>query len=345
MPTVGHRRPESGDAGPDTLSEIASYYYLEEATQEELSERFGMSRAKIGRLLKRARDEGIVEIKVRPPLSVTGALEKEFQRRFGLERLLVSVDRRDPDAQRSAVAGLVAALLNRLLVDDMFVAVGMGRNVAAVADNVAGYAPRAVTFVCAIGGSLRAGATMNPDHICRRLAARFGGESETLYAPALVANRELRAALMQNDTVRQTLDRARRADIALIGVGDVSEDSNMVRMGWFSPEEVAAARLSGTIGDMMGYDFIDIEGRPSDTAMQGRVIGLTTAELRRIPNVIAIASETTKAAGILGALRTGVINTLATSSANAHTVLSLDDATRGRLVRGEPGHAEPVGAE
>jgi DNA-binding transcriptional regulator LsrR (DeoR family) len=137
-----------------------------------------------------------------------------------------------------------------------------------------------------------------------------------------------RVALMQNETVRQTLDRARRADIALIGVGDLSEDSNMVRMGWFTPKEVTEARLSGTIGDMMGYDFFNIQGRPSSLGMQGRIIGLTTAELRRIPNVIAVASENTKAAGILGALRADTINTLATSLSNAHTVLSLDDATR-----------------
>lgn len=324
---------DSRDAERHLLTEIAALYFLEQVTQEELAKRFAMSRAKIGRLLKRAREEGIVEITVRPHPSAVSEMEEEFRQRFGLSRLLISTDHRDPDTQRSAVASLVAAYLNRVLDDGMIVAVGMGHNVGAVADNITSPAPRAVTFVSAIGGSMRAGGYMNPDHICRRLAARFGGESETLYAPALVANPELKAALIGQDTVKHTLDRARRADLALIGVGDVSEDSNMVRMGWFSPSEVAEARLSGTIGDMMGYDFIDIEGRPSNTAMQGRIIGLTMAELCRIPDVIAIASETTKAAGILGALRTGTINTLATSTSNAHTVRSLDDATRGHRSR------------
>lgn len=316
-----------------TLVEIAALYYLDQVTQEELSQRFGMSRARIGRLLKRAREEGVVEISVKPHASMTSELQTEFQQRFGLSRLLVAPDERDADALRASVAGMVASYLDRVLTDGMIVAVGMGRNVGAVADKIATPTPRAVTFVSAIGGSLRAGSVMNPDHICRRLAARFGGDSETLYAPALVANPELKASVVENETVRRTLDHARRADIALIGVGDVSEDSNMVRMGWFSPQEVAQARLSGTIGDMMGYDFIDIEGRPSDTTMQGRVIGLTTAELRSIPNVIAIASETTKAIGILGALRTDVINTLATSSVNALTVRNLDDATRRQPLR------------
>ena len=62
--------------------------------------------------------------------------------------------------------------------------------------------------------------------------------------------------------------------------------------------------------------------------MQGRVIGLSTEELNRISNVIAVASESSKAMAILGALRSGAIDTLATSASNAHTILELDTATR-----------------
>ncbi len=322
------RAAERVEVRTETLIEIATQYYFDDVTQEELSRRFGISRAKIGRLLKRARADGLVEIRVHQPPSVGTELEREFIQRFGIGRLLVSIDHRDPDAQRSMVAALVAAHLERTLFDSAIVAVGMGRNVAAVADATVTRLRGGVTFVCAIGGSLRAGQHMNPDHICRRLAARFGGDSETLYAPALVTNAALRAELYGNDTVKLTLDRARRANFALIGVGDLSEDSNMVRMGWFSLAEIAEARLAGTIGDTMGYDFIDIYGRPANTGMQGRVIGLSRQDLERIPDVIAIASENTKAAAILGALRTGAINTLATSFTNANTILRLDDATR-----------------
>jgi len=65
---------------------------------------------------------------------------------------------------------------------------------------------------------------------------------------------------------------------------------------------------------------------PSAIGMQGRVIGLTLPDLKRIPNVIAVASEPSKAAGILGALRAGVVDTLATTASNALSVLSLDRA-------------------
>lgn len=309
------------------MTEIASLYYVEGETQEVIAKKLHISRIKVGRLLKKAHAVGIVDVRVRHHPSVSGDLESSLVSKFGIKRALIAPDFSDAQSQRHAVAGLVADYLTRRLTDSKIVAVGMGRNVGAVADNVFSQHTCDVSFVSAIGGSLRAGEYMNPDHICRRLAAKFGGESETLYAPALVQDQTVRQALQENPTVKQTLDRARRADLALVGVGDMSEDSNMVRMGWFSPQEIAEARLAGTVGDVMGYDFIDIHGRESQAAMRGRVIGLDIHDLRRIPDVVAIASENTKASGILGALRTGVIDTLATSTTNAMTVLSLANAT------------------
>lgn len=319
----------ANDPEIDLMTEVSALYYLQDVTQAELSQRYRISRSKIWRMLKRAREIGLVDIQVRANPNAAKHLEAEMARRFGLGRLLAAIDHPSPVTQRLAVAGLVAAYLDHILVDGAVVAVGMGRNVSTVTEAPGTARARDVVFASAIGGSVRGGETINADHIARRLAARFGGRSETLYAPAVVATREVRDALVQNETVKGTLDRARRADIALIGLGDLSEDSNLVRMGWFSPQEVTGARVHGTVGDMMGHDFLDIEGRSSRDIMGGRVIGLTLEDLRPIQNVVAIASESTKTAIILAALRTGMVNTLATSLANATAVVALDDSTRG----------------
>ncbi|CAJ2799426.1 sugar-binding protein [Burkholderia pseudomallei] len=319
--------PLDHDMTNEELTQLAKCYYIDGLTQEELAQKFAISRPKVGRLLKRAIEEGIVEIRVRHHPRAVQDLEQELVTRFGIQRAIISVDHKDQDSQRELLAGLVASYLDRVLADGAIVAVGMGRNVSAVSRHAVSTTQRNCSFVSAIGGSYRGGETMNADHICRRLAARFGGESETLYAPALVNDPQLFTALLENDVVRQSLDKARRASIALVGIGDILEDSNMVRMGWFTPEEMAEAKRAGAVGDIMGYDFIDIHGRPATTMLHGRVIGLTLEDLKRIPNVIATASEPTKATGILGALRAGVINTLATTQSIAQTVLSLAQAT------------------
>lgn len=333
-PPARHATPARNGAAPampaEELTRIATLYYVDGQTQEALSRRFGISRATVGRMLRRAQALGIVEIRVKHHPTLTVDLERELIARFGIDHALLSVDHSDADKRRALLAGLVATWLDRNLSDGAIVAVGMGRNVSAVSEHALSATRRAATFVCAIGGSYRGGETMNPDHICRRLAARFGGESQSLYAPALIGDAALRSALLANDTVRQCLDKARRADVALVGIGDMSADSNMVRMGWFSAQEINEAKRTGTVGDIMGYDFIDIHGQPAMTPIQGRVIGLSTTDLRRIPNVIAIAAESSKVTAMLGALRTGTINTLATTASNAMAVLHLDTATNGR---------------
>ncbi|MGB0665067.1 MAG: sugar-binding transcriptional regulator [Pontibacterium sp.] len=312
------------------ITDVAVRYYVENETQEQIAQALDISRPRVSRLLKRATDEGIVDIQVRNHSSVQSTYEKVLKERFKIDRAFIAIDTPDPEKQRANVAALAAKYLEDTLEDRMIVAVGMGRNVGAIPDNITQATPRRCTFVSSIGGSHRAGEVMNPDHICRRLATRFGGESETLYSPAYVDDTELRTHLLANPTIKQTLDAARRADLALIGIGDISEDSNLVRMGWFTPQEISHARLSGTIGDMMGYDFINIYGERSAVELQNHVIGLNINEVARIPNVVAVASESTKGAAILGALRTGAINTLITTTSNVLTLLQLDDATRNR---------------
>ena len=308
----------------ELLTEIAVAYYCDEVTQEEIANKFGFSRIKVGRLLKRAKEEGIVEINVRYHPIFSTQLEKQLTERFPVSRALIALDYADESEQRRQVASLVSSYLNNVLKNNVTLAVGQGRNVAAVAENSGAISPRDCRFICGIGGTHRPGDVINADHISRLLARKFGGSSESLYAPAYVENPQLKDLLLQNGTIKDTLDRARKADIALVGIGDMNEDSYMVKLGWFTPQEISNAGLhQGVIGDIAGYDFFNARGEHVNTVMDNRVIGLSIDELRQIPCVIAIASENTKAMAIMGALRTGAIDIIATSARNIRTVLSL----------------------
>lgn len=166
----------------------------------------------------------------------------------------------------------------------MTVTVGQGRNVAAVANHVGVFPERHCRFICGIGGTKRDNQLIDADHISRNLARKFNGFSETLYAPAYVETPELRAAFMQNRLIKATLEQASKADVAIIGLGDMNENSFMVQLGWFTPQEIATARQEqGVVGDLAGYSFFNIQGKPVDTVMNDRVIGLSLEQLRAIP--------------------------------------------------------------
>ncbi|OOF43601.1 sugar-binding transcriptional regulator [Rodentibacter trehalosifermentans] len=306
------------------LTEIAIAYYEHELTQEDIARKFNISRIKVGRLLKKARQEGVVEINVKYHPVFTSQLEQRLIEVFGIQRALIAIDEHNEKEQRKQVASLVSSYLSNILKDGMTVAVGQGRNVAAIGEYVGIPSEKKCKFICGIGGVQHIGDPVDADNICRNLANKFNGMNETLYAPAYLENKDFRDIFMSNGVIKETLDRARKADIALVGIGDMNEDSYMVRLGWFTAKEVTEAKRNlGVVGDIAGYGFFNIQGEPVDTVMNNRVIGLSLEDLKAIPCVIGIASENTKAMAILGALRTGIIDVIATSASNINIILNL----------------------
>lgn len=306
----------------EMMTRIAALYYLEDRTQGEIAAQLGLSRPKVGRLLKRARADGIVEITVHTHPSLSLGLEQALKQRFGLQTALLVSDQADERTQRAQVARMAAGYLARVLREGMTAAVGMGRNVGALPDHLAGMPPRPCVFVSAIGGSPQVDPPINPNDICRRLAEGFGGQSEPLYAPAYAESRAVRDAFLAHDQIRRTLDRARGAQIAVVGIGDADDASAVVRMGCFSVEDMRQLRAGGAVGDILGY-FFDVHGQAVTQGIHDRVVGLGPGDLRRIPCVIGIASESDKTLAILGALRSGLVHVLATTLNNARRILEL----------------------
>ncbi len=69
---------------------------------------------------------------------------------------------------------------------------------------------------------------------------------------------------MQNRLIKATLEQASKADVAIIGLGDMNENSFMVQLGWFTPQEIATARQEqGVVGDLAGTAFSIFRANPS----------------------------------------------------------------------------------
>jgi DNA-binding transcriptional regulator LsrR (DeoR family) len=327
---VGRRSPTPVATTPtrsvgrdvELMTRVASQYYLEGMTQEAVARSLRLSRPKVGRLLDRARRSGIVEITVNVHPDIALRVEAALASEFGLDQVLLVNDQSEETAQRSSVARATAGFLKRQLSDGDVVALGMGRNVGAVPDFIGIPAPCAATFVSAIGGSPLVDSGVNPNEISRRLAEAFRGSAEMLYAPAYADAPEVRDAFMQHDAVRDGLDRARIANVALIGIGNARDDSAVVRMGCFSAGEMRRLRERGAVGDILG-SFFDVEGRAVVDGIGDRVVAIGRSDLESIDCVVAICSERDKEDAILGALRSGMVNVLVTNLSTARTVLEL----------------------
>jgi DNA-binding transcriptional regulator LsrR (DeoR family) len=312
----------------ELLARIAHRSYKDGRSQEEIAREFGLSRPKVQRLLERARSTGVVDIHIEVPAGLNLELERQLVDTFGLTDAIVSPARSDPDAQREAVARSAARYLERQLVDGAVVAVSHGRDIGEVSRFFRSERRIECVFASAMGGSPSAETPTNPNEICRALAEKSGGRAASLYAPAYVESAEVRDSLLEQEAVRQTLDVAAGASIALVGVGGTDDGCTMVRNGCLSLAEIAWLRNQGAVGDVLG-NYVDLEGGLIAAPHGERLVALSIDDLHRMKTVIAVASEAEKPAAILGVLRAGVIDVLIVDEGNAGAVLGLARHSRG----------------
>src|ERR1700684_3393070 len=116
----------------EMLARVASMYYLDDMTQDQIAKQLGLSRPKVWRLLRQAKETGVVEITVNLPASLAMPVETELTSRFGLSGAILVADQHDESAIRAQVGRAAAGLVDRLLPDGGTLAIGMGRNAKAV---------------------------------------------------------------------------------------------------------------------------------------------------------------------------------------------------------------------
>jgi DNA-binding transcriptional regulator LsrR (DeoR family) len=162
-----------------------------------------------------------------------------------------------------------------------------------------------------------------PD-LARLLGSIYGGEYRYLHAPLIVDNPELREALLEEPRIQGTLQLAREADIALVGVGSLEPAfSSLLRAGYLDERSLRKLREQGAVGDICARHY-DADGRVMPIELNERIVGIELGALRRVGCVIGVAGGEAKAEAILGALRGGHLKVLVTDSAAASKLCQLE---------------------
>lgn len=309
------------------LAEVATLYYVDRFTQDQIARQIGRSVATVSRLLAEAEAKEIVEIRVHYPIPVVAEFQEALVKRFGLRLARVArVPDDEPHQLLTRIGDLAARYLATLLTDGAVIAVGWGTSVYEVARLVKAGPHREIRVVQALGSLGSRLSSIDNPLIARMLAERVDGTAHYLPAPMIVESQSVRDALARDPQFRETLSLFARPDIALVGIGLADpEHTGLCRAGYLDTWVLERIRANGAIGDVM-VEFFDLYGRILDTDIGARVMGMRLAELRNARVVIAVAGGIVKAPAILGALRTGLIHVLVTDDATARRILELADA-------------------
>jgi DNA-binding transcriptional regulator LsrR (DeoR family) len=301
----------------EQLIQASRLYYELGETQSRIAEVLGVTRPQVSRILKRARAEGIVEIRIVDRTSEASPAGPELQRRFGLAAVHLAPSLQGPDdVERRMIGRLGAGVLRAAIRDGAVVGVGDGSSMSALADELDEPSHQTgATVVPLCGGYWFTGPAREP---FRRVADAILGVPQGLLAPGLVDDPATKQSLYAHAGVRRIVELWDRLDVAAFGIG-----SRAWSTAAFGEATCRSLDEAQAVGEILIAPF-DIDGRFVGDELRTRVIAFDARRLDRVPIRIGVAGGPTKVRPILGALRAGAVTTLVTDVATAEAVVALD---------------------
>jgi DNA-binding transcriptional regulator LsrR (DeoR family) len=219
------------------------------------------------------------------------------------------------------VGQLAAWHLESSIKEGDALAIAWGTGVASAVTAFPSLTALKTNVVQMIGTVGRVDSVIDGPELARELASKLGGKHFYLHAPLFVDSPSTREIFSQQTTIRETLDMARQARLALVGIGTtVPGRSSFLRAGHLTEAELEMLRQAGAVGETAGQHF-DINGDASALDINNRVIGLSADELRAIPHIVAVACGLHKTRSVVGALCGQYIDVIATDDTTARAVL------------------------
>lgn len=306
------------------LYKIAKAYYLEGLTQQAIAKRFHISRPKVSRLIQRAREEKIVNITIVPPVGDQSDLENQLELFFGLDEAVVvpAGHENDPFAITRELGPPAAEVLLRSLQGQETIGLAWGRSIFSVVEAMPMQSMSELTIVQMIGGLGLESSNEHSAELVRKAAQKLNARFRLLSAPGIIANHAVLQALKADPQIAETLAIASRADVAVVGLGVLNPESVLLKRGEIlNKNDLNMLKSVGAVGDVI-LRFLDARGKALDLDINRRILGLSLAQLKKIPRVIGVAGGREKLAIVAAALKAKVLNTLVTDAETAKQLIA-----------------------
>lgn len=308
------------------LIDAARMYYLDGLDQGEIGKRLGISRSTVSRVLASARTEGIVQIRINGVDQVKRNPELEAALRdvFGVQEAVVA-DTVSSTSELTAVAHLGSQYFTERAPQAARVGFSWGLTIGRLIEAI----PRLdfaneVSFVPLVGGMPTLDTGRSGNSYMQIVAAKCHTTAHRFDAPAVVESRTTWKALMSESSVQRAVAAAAACDLAFVGIGSFGEHTSqkVLEAMRLNSEEEDAVKRAQPAGDMCSWLF-DIDGIPLGPPASERVIGLGPEDLRQIRTVVGLAAGVEKCRGVIGALRTNVLDTIIVDDHLAQAALDL----------------------
>ena len=318
MPGFPSRLSSRAPAELAQAASIARRFYLDGLSKSDIGAEFGLSRFKVARILEEALASGLVRIDIQFPMGFNAALVQPLQEQFGLRRVVV-VDF-EPDSEpimRRYLARAAAALLDEMVTKSDVLGIGYGRTLTLLAEDVGALPPCPVVQLT--GALFGVNPGENSVELVRQISARSGGSCYSIYAPQVLPDASTAKLLRQQREVSDAYAQFDRVTKAVVAVGSWTPPRSQLHDSLAKPERAQLAE-AGVCAEICAV-LLDAEGHQVAEEFTERCISIGSAQLRAIPDVIAVAGGAAKALAMKAIIAGGYANSIVVDTSLATAML------------------------
>lgn len=287
------------------LVQISRMYYEEDKKQSEIAQFFGISRPLVSRMLKEAKEMGVVRIEICLPEEGSQTLLNQVRNIFPVRGgILIPNGNNDVITNERIVLAALEYMQNMKQAN---YGLGWGHIIGAMIGEMEKHEPyeKLAQKICPLmGNSEVSNRNYHSNELVRIFAAKTNAKPEYLYAPAFVMTEQemLQFQMLEN---YRTIEQAwSELDVAIVNIGNYPSTPDFASEARYGD----ALRKKHAVGKILNY-FCNAQGMifHSDNDY---AIRISLEMLRNTKHVIGICSANIKEKAILGALRTGLIHYL-----------------------------------
>lgn len=298
----------------------ARLYYEGHYSQDQVASKLNTSRSNVSRMLSDAKRLGFVEIKIVSPTHKHEALSSQLSELLKIKDVQVIASESN-DLTLNTVGRAAASALLKNLRDYHTIAISWGRGLEATVVNTHSETLSGLKVTQLMGSMSSVNTSVSAEEVGRNLAKNLNAQFVPFLSPVVVSNSKVRDSLLEEESIARTLQLARSADVALVGIGSASSSSSEMVFSEYKATKTERDSLVSEYAGDIAARLYKKDGTPLSAKLDARVIGLTLDEIRNIPRVIGVASGAEKVLGVVGAARAGLIDTLVVDLACANSVI------------------------
>ena len=299
------------------LAYVAQQYYLEDRKQSDIATELGISRPLVSRMLREARELGVVRITVSRPETHSESAQDWLRQTSSIRDCVLVPDGEDDNATNQSLSQGAVQLLRQLGSQRLGIGWGhlIGQLVMWLEEN-----PQfnsSVTDICPLVGNASIPArNYQSNENVRLIAQQLGAVPHFIYLPALPESVEEKQLLCSTEIYRKIQTQWAAMDTALVNIGNYPSSpdfASLVRYGDLLQKE-------RTCGRLLVYYFND-QGKIIESD-QDFAIQIPLELLKSCRNIIGVCSANTSVQAVRGALRTGIFTHLVARSAAVESALN-----------------------